>query len=519
MTECRRQGPIAMNADSKQDVAAGPGSAVLAGCALGAGAAYQIAFARPALAGFVLVHLALAMELRRARTPRAAFWLGTLAGLAVIVPRFGFLWTVFGIPAGGVTVSIAAPILWTILASFHGLFVLVLRAVESRWGMRMALAAAPVLWMGVEYLRSEAWWLRFPWFTVGEALDPYPGLLHGAGVYGAGALAVSVVALALGLAGDPRQGPRGAQKFVAVLAVAVGLAMAWGAAGPPASPRSGGSVAVAGLQLETPAMPEVLAGLGRVLARHPEAELIVLGEYTLDGPPPESLRRWCREHRRWLVVGGTESVAAPEGGGTVSATLRGGATEGTPFRNTAFVVGPSGAVEFTQAKSVPIPFFRDGLPAATQKVWESPWGRLGIAVCYDAGYRRVMDGLVRAGAEALVVIAMDAEAWGPDEHALNARITRLRGVEYGLPLARVATSGISGIHDARGIETARAGFPGQGETIAGTLHLAGPGRVPWDAWLGPVAVAATALLAAWLAIAGWRRQGPRPDYGGVGKTS
>ncbi len=484
-----------------------PRNAVLAACAVGVGASYQAAFARPSLAWLALVSLALVIELRRARTPRAAFWLGTLAGAGVFVPRLGFLWGLFGFQIGGWTVSLVAPVLWMILASFHGVFVVLLRAVGLRLGSRAALCAAPVAWMGIEYLRSEAWWLRFPWFTIGEALDAYPALVRDLGVYGLGAAAAAVAALALAVAESPRGGARGAPRFAAVLAIAVGLATAW-VARPVAMPTSAGkSVEVAGLQLETPAVQDILTGLDRVVALHPRAELVVCGEYSLDGPPPESLKRWCVRQRRWLLIGGTEAVVDSGTPDAAAATLRGGGTGTTPFRNTAFVVGPSGNIEFTQAKSVPIQFFQDGLPAATQRVWESPWGRIGIAVCYDAGYRRVMDGLVRGGAEALVVIAMDAEAWGDVEHGLNSRITRLRGLEYGLPLARLATSGISGVYDARGAELARAGFPGQGETLSGTLRFAGPSRVPWDAWFGPCATVATTALAAWLAFASWRERG------------
>ena len=492
-----------------------PGSVLLGGCAIGAGLAYHAAFAWAGLAWMVLVYLALVFEIRRARSARAAFWLGTLAGLATMAPRLGFLWEVFGFPLGGITVSLAAPVLWLILALFHGLFVLLLRSVESHAGSWVAAATAPVLWMGIEYLRAEGWWLRVPWFTVGEAMDAFPGWVPVAGVYGAGAVAAGIVSVAWMLSMDRRTGERNPWKFVVGISMAAAVSAGWLAAGKMATSsaaRPGGRlVTVAGLQLETPAVPDLLAGLGQALARHPDATLLVCGEYSLDGPPPESLRRWCREHRRWLVIGGTESVAnAPSAGpGFAPASLRGGESETAAFRNTAFVVGPSGNIEFTQAKSVPIQFFRDGLPAARQSPWQSPWGRIGIAVCYDAGYRRVMDPLVRGGAEALLVIAMDAESWGADEHGLNSRITRLRGVEYGLPLVRVATSGISGIYDSRGVELAGAGFPGQGESFSGTVRLAGSGTVPVDAWLAPAASVASVAIAIGIALAAWRRHPPR----------
>ena len=81
----------------------------------------------------------------------------------------------------------------------------------------------------------------------------------------------------------------------------------------------------------------------------------------------------------------------------------------TNFYDTAFVVGTNGEVVFKQVKSVPIQFFKDGLPAKEQTVWNSPWGKIGFCVCYDLSYTRVTDELVRQGAQLLIVPTMDVE--------------------------------------------------------------------------------------------------------------
>ena len=89
------------------------------------------------------------------------------------------------------------------------------------------------------------------------------------------------------------------------------------------------------------------------------------------------LKQWCREHARFLVVGGKDPVGTNN------------------YYNTAFVVGTNGEIVFQQAKCVPIQFFKDGLPAPRQEVWNSPWGKIGICICYDLSYTRVTDRLVR----------------------------------------------------------------------------------------------------------------------------
>lgn len=204
-----------------------------------------------------------------------------------------------------------------------------------------------------------------------------------------------------------------------------------------------------------------------------------------------------------MVAGGREVVSEGAGTGSDRGEHRpleqGAADSGERFYNTAFVVSPDGEVVFSQAKSRPIQFFKDGEPAPHQRLWESPWGRLGIAICYDASYRRVMDELVRAGAEGLLVPTMDLETWGEAQHRLNARMSRLRVLEYGVPLFRVASSGISQVLNERGELLASAPFPGPGARLAAELPLRrGGGRVPWDSVLAPLCLWATAAIFAYL---------------------
>jgi apolipoprotein N-acyltransferase len=218
----------------------------------------------------------------------------------------------------------------------------------------------------------------------------------------------------------------------------------------------------------------------------------VLSEYTLDGPVPESLSNWCRKHARHLVVGGKQPLS------------------GEDFYNTAFVVGPTGDVLFKQVKNVPIQFFADGLPAPERKVWESPWGRIGLAVCYDLNYRRVIDDFIRLGAQALIIPTMDVTQWGENQHRLHARVAPVRSAEYGVPIFRLCSSGISQLTDRDGRVLASLGFPGQGEIIGGTMVLADPGRLPWDSVLAQLAALVTFFFLAWSVVQFFKGRMRRP---------
>lgn len=247
---------------------------------------------------------------------------------------------------------------------------------------------------------------------------------------------------------------------------------------PPSWPR----LAIAGVQLEESSTPEILRALDGLYAAHPDVPLLVLSEYTFAAPVPPEIRAWCAGHRRWLVAGGKQFLDPAQ----------------VRFRDTAFVVGPDGRDVFAQGKSQPIQFFDDGLPATGQAVWDSPWGKLGLCICYDLSYTRVTDALIRQGAQALIVPTMDVQAWGEREHRLHARVAPVRAAEYGVPVFRLASSGISQAvaHDGRVL--AGAAFPGQGQSLAATLALPpGGGRLPVDRFLVWPCVSGAGLMLVW----------------------
>jgi apolipoprotein N-acyltransferase len=94
----------------------------------------------------------------------------------------------------------------------------------------------------------------------------------------------------------------------------------------------------------------------------------------------------------------------------------------------------------------------------------------------------------------MIVPTMDVVEWGRHEHELHARVARVRAAEYGIPIFRVASSGISQLVDRSGVERASAGFPGQNETLSGRLFINQPGSLPIDRWLGLVSVGVSGLM-------------------------
>ena len=132
--------------------------------AIGATVAFHVAYAIPVLSAAIVLFLYCVLELSGLPTARRAFYFGLATGYAVYAPHLTFFWTIFGW---------AAIALWTVLAFWLGLFVALARLGRLKFG-RWSLLLIPFLWSGLEYFRSELYYLRFSWLSAGYAFSASP---------------------------------------------------------------------------------------------------------------------------------------------------------------------------------------------------------------------------------------------------------------------------------------------------------------------------------------------------------
>jgi nitrilase len=429
-----------------------------------AASGYGLAFATRWGAAAVLLALPCILMLARLPTPRKAFYVGLLAGIAIYGPHLLFFWSIFG------PVAIA---LWLVAGFPIAIFVLLLHLSRRRFGETLVTCLTPVLWTGVEYFRSECYYLKFAWLLPGQAAAFLPGVrLERIGVYGLGFLYISAAAMIVG--------PSRKIRMIGAAAAALLAIVMYVPARPPVSQT--GPLFVAGVQLEQAGDQLAAKALDKLAIAHPEAQILVLSEYSFAGPVPEVVRDVVRKHHRYLIAGGMKLLPQDQ------------------FYDLAYVIGPDGRDVFEQVKSVPVQMMDDGLPAPQHRVWQSPWGKIGIAVCYDISYARVMDDFVREGAQGLIVPTMDVAKWGEYERRmLHGRLAPVRSAEYGIPTFGVWSSGESQLVDSNGRVIATAGYPGQGEMIAGSFDLRAPGRLPPDRILAIASLIATGLIMLYLA--------------------
>jgi hypothetical protein len=130
-------------------------------CAAGAIVSFNLAYAFTSCEFLIAVFPFCLFPLARLRTRRLAYYFGLGIGLAVYAPHLLFFWTIFG---GG------AIALWYILPFWLGLFVMLGRACLFRFGPAAWACLAPFLWTGLEFFRSELYYLRFSWLNAGLCL-------------------------------------------------------------------------------------------------------------------------------------------------------------------------------------------------------------------------------------------------------------------------------------------------------------------------------------------------------------
>jgi len=106
---------------------------------------------------------------------------------------------------------------------------------------------------------------------------------------------------------------------------------------------------------------------------------------------------------------------------------------------------------------------------------------------------------------------MDVEDWGRHQHELHSRVAPVRAAEYGLPIFRVASSGISQAVAMDGHVIAQTSMPGNGEIFSAKLRLPMHGSLLLDRYLAPVCTGAAGIIIGALLFLAWkdRRAAPK----------
>jgi apolipoprotein N-acyltransferase len=180
--------------------------------------------------------------------------------------------------------------------------------------------------------------------------------------------------------------------------------------------------------------------------------------------------------------------------------------EGIPF---ARLIGwdPATARREPGGKRSALTLIGNFVPGDRPTIFEVGPARLGVLICYEGLYPRLVRRYRNAGANALVVMTNDAW-WGHTVFARwHARMIATRAREADLPVVRAANSGVSSVTDRRGTMGPSTGLF-EVRTLQVDLSPSTTAPTPY-ARSGDVVVAAAAI--GLLALLGFgRRRGKRP---------
>ena len=348
----------------------------------------------------MLVSIAIFLRLLRDQDGQTARNIGLVYGFALCAGTMSWLFWIFGV--------LALPLL-VITAAYFGLLA-TLFAMTRPLPVAVRVGLAALFAVGVEWLRGDAWYLRFPWYTPVHALAAAPPMIAGMRFLGTYGLSFAIWLIAAAGAFRP-------WAYAGFLLLPVCWLLL------PADGEADGRALL--IQTE-------MGGVEYLISNVPEEkfDLAVLPEYAYTNSPEKALT-------------GRNSPAALAG--KTSAPVVFGAVEGEygkmPFSNVAAVVMPDGELLGTFPKQRPVPLMADGVPGDRRPVFPVDQGVLGVAICYDFDAPFVAGDLVHSGATVLVAPTMDAMAWGRVEHEHHALLFRLRAVENDRWLVRASSSG------------------------------------------------------------------------------
>ncbi len=503
--------------------------------ALALGALQTLAFFHTQLWALPLATLAgLVWRLNQASPARAAL-LGWCYGTAWLCA--GVWWLFISMHRYGGLPAVLAVGGVLFLAGVLALYLAVACAAYARWRHGRASDAAlfAALWLLAELGRGGLM-LSFPWVASGYALvdSPLAGLAPWVGVYGMGAVLAWAAALgACVLSGRMQRefsagrGRPGVWGMAAMLAAVVGVA----SLSPPSFTQPTGTLSLALLQsnvsqdekFAVDRMPQTLAWVGRELLAA-QADLVVTPETAVpllpDQLEPFAPGYWAAIQAHFAAPGRAALVGRPLGdfdrGYTNSVSGLGahnaaaGAAAAPEYRYDKWHLVPFGEFVpkgfrwFTEMMNIPLGDFARG--ALNPPSFAVKGQRVAPNICYEDLYgeelaRRFVDPDLAPTVMANVSnIGWFGQSIAVDQHL---HISRLRTLEFQLPMLRATNTGATAVIDHRAVVT--AALPPHTQGVLKATVQGRQGVTPYAWWaaragLWPLVVLALVVLAACLVL-------------------
>ena len=436
--------------------------------------------------------LRLVLYARPGRSALGGFVFGLVYNLALLY----WILIVLG-RYGGLPLWISLPALFLLaayMACFPAAFCYLLSLLAGRFQCRERSVAtlvwsAPVLWVGLDYLRSLLF-SGFPWMDLGYGLFSQPVLIQAADLGGHHLITFSLVlcnGLVVGVVDRQRRGVRGDLRLERGLLLAalafLGLigGYSW------FRYQEVSSIAARSMQAKvavvqgnvdqaikwSPATKEATVAtylkLSQQVVREAGTELVIWPETALPFYPQRDalinrVTDFTTTNNTWLLTGAPLYTITPQAGG--SDLVR--------YYNGAVLLGPGGRVGGQYAKQHLVPFgeyvplrrFLPFLAPLVESIGDFSVGaekgplvlgamKLGMLICYESIFPDIARESVVRGANLLVNVTNDAWYGRSSAPYQSMAMAVFRAVENKRTLIRAANTGISGFVDPLGRITAQ----------------------------------------------------------------
>jgi apolipoprotein N-acyltransferase len=382
-------------------------------------------------------------RLLTSRSTRTAAGAGLVFGTAWFLVAAVWVFRVFDVLGW---ILIWLPIAWVVLF-----------ALAARWTHRAGFSPAlawPLLWIAVEFARSE-WspirldWisvfldpLRFSWLLLGHSRLDVPVLAQTADLWGGYGLSVApfLSNLVLATAWVAWRTGRPQPRWLALATLLLILAeLGHGFWSLSQRPEETMAIPVGVVQSERASLGVHRHLTEALLKEAPATRVVVWPENSFtpqleDLPTLQALAR----NRNIVLVCGCFYPPADH----------------LPPANKAHWIAPTGEIGHYQ-KHERVPFVEYHLAGTDYPIFPFAIGQSsapgGVAICYDADFPMHVRILVQAGATWLALPTRDVGLWGGTEHAQHSLLPQLRAIENRRPIVQATTSGVSQIIDDHGI--------------------------------------------------------------------
>jgi apolipoprotein N-acyltransferase len=356
---------------------------------------------------------------------------GLITGLVFYTVSLSFFWEVFGI---------FGLILSNLLTIYIAVFAISVWLLVNRIGLGKSFFFVPVFWVGIELFRSELYFLRFPWLSIGYSQAPYNVIIQVCdivGVYGLSFIVLSVNALIAWFLLERIRRRRWAWGCWVVIIIIFAVLLGYGSYTNDYIPKylesNTGKTRIPVLVVQDMigsvdnylmTTYEAVRGNRESLAVWPEvADSAILSTSS----KRQLIEALVRDKKLYLITGTYEPTE-----------------EKIIFRNLAVIFSPEGDVIGEYAKQIPVQLVETAvIPGKRSGIFETPLGKIGVLICYEGGFSNLTLRLAKKDVDFIVIPTLERGGWGGLSHNHHASMIPFRAVETRRPVIRSAALGIS----------------------------------------------------------------------------